>query len=638
MTTILWSPTQWQNRFPSANNLNVMIALKKIFDAKTMYDRFDALTNLISACQKIQGNTATSEAYQRLATQARQFAAAIVDAKNNDELQQKIALREKYKNIDPNYMPWHTPNSRTDVTKQESRKAYLSTAFKQITRQIKSKALIRPIDDAIETDMEHSVTYLAGDEKEPYRVFVHEGKFKEIILSPNGENLALTNFDTKKFGKENEAIFIISAKGEMFALPSSDSRFHHTSALAGSPVFFPGIFTVTNGNLQKLANNSGHYMPPSLQLIRTMAFLRKTGVLDKKSAAKVWDDNFTALKEVSNNPQYRMLDLGISKLTSALSSDQQTKTLPLLEAAQQNDFEKIENLLHEETDLGQTDDYNRTALSIAVLEGFQETVNLLLPRMSKETINIQDHTGMTALLFAISANNKQIVKQLLEKGADANLATNDGLTPLALAAWANNASIFRALLRGGANPQVKSEQIIASALQQQNLEIMTILTDPQYHIEFDTAINNAVNASDYAQVLLLLTSLSSEYQYGTETLELLKNETSNFCSELITFLNDMPEEKRQDMINTVLGEANALGKLLNENESSKALLLKRLNNNDYEQHVKIFNETSATLKIIAPTSEAPLSPVHATPQHQRKKTAIVNVADHEGKNRTLNNR
>lgn len=47
-----------------------------------------------------------------------------------------------------------------------------------------------------------------------------------------------------------------------------------------------------------------------------------------------------------------------------------------------------------------------------------------------EFLNLQDEDGYTALLSAVEANSRDVVRCLIENGADIHLSNNEGLTPL----------------------------------------------------------------------------------------------------------------------------------------------------------------------------------------------------------------
>ncbi len=63
--------------------------------------------------------------------------------------------------------------------------------------------------------------------------------------------------------------------------------------------------------------------------------------------------------------------------------------------------------------------------------------------------------GMTALHWAVQANQEDIVGLLLKAGADPNAANRYGITPLWLAATNGSAAVTRLLLRAGANVSAK---------------------------------------------------------------------------------------------------------------------------------------------------------------------------------------
>jgi ankyrin repeat protein len=69
-----------------------------------------------------------------------------------------------------------------------------------------------------------------------------------------------------------------------------------------------------------------------------------------------------------------------------------------------------------------------------------------------------DSSGMTALLLAIKENHPEIVKLLLDRGADPNQKTPQNWSPLHEAAVTGNPEIVSALLAKGANPRVFESQ------------------------------------------------------------------------------------------------------------------------------------------------------------------------------------
>ncbi len=81
-----------------------------------------------------------------------------------------------------------------------------------------------------------------------------------------------------------------------------------------------------------------------------------------------------------------------------------------------------------------------------------------LPKAQPLTINHQDTHGVTALHWAAAQGYNDIIKLLLDLGANVNLQNAEGNTPLHLAARNGNLSTVRLLLARGANATVVNRQ------------------------------------------------------------------------------------------------------------------------------------------------------------------------------------
>jgi ankyrin repeat protein len=69
-------------------------------------------------------------------------------------------------------------------------------------------------------------------------------------------------------------------------------------------------------------------------------------------------------------------------------------------------------------------------------------------------VDVQDHVGRTSLSLAVS-KRIEIVRLLLEAGANPNLADRSKVTPLMCAAQYQSVAAVEALLKAGANPLAK---------------------------------------------------------------------------------------------------------------------------------------------------------------------------------------
>ncbi len=93
-----------------------------------------------------------------------------------------------------------------------------------------------------------------------------------------------------------------------------------------------------------------------------------------------------------------------------------------------------------------------TTLMWAVCSNRQRTVHLLL--RSETNIDARTSDGKTALLYAASLN-KSLVRQLLARGADPNVADKSGETPLMLAQYDKLPNIVALLKQYGAKEPAK---------------------------------------------------------------------------------------------------------------------------------------------------------------------------------------
>jgi ankyrin repeat protein len=89
--------------------------------------------------------------------------------------------------------------------------------------------------------------------------------------------------------------------------------------------------------------------------------------------------------------------------------------------------------------------------------------------------------GDTALIVAAGRNELPIVKLLLSRGAEVNLATADGFTALFMAGSAGNTEVVRVLLAAGADPNRSEIRYgytpLARAIERDHEAIVQLLLD-----------------------------------------------------------------------------------------------------------------------------------------------------------------
>lgn len=114
---------------------------------------------------------------------------------------------------------------------------------------------------------------------------------------------------------------------------------------------------------------------------------------------------------------------------------------------------EAKKVLNSGYNVNKTDESNATPLIDAVTFNKIEIVKLLVENGAN--INHKVNVGTTPLMLATS-NNLKITDYLLKNGAKVNVKNNDGLTPLHWAAqFADNKKTLEILLEKGADPTIK---------------------------------------------------------------------------------------------------------------------------------------------------------------------------------------
>ncbi|OCT86487.1 hypothetical protein XELAEV_18020172mg [Xenopus laevis] len=113
----------------------------------------------------------------------------------------------------------------------------------------------------------------------------------------------------------------------------------------------------------------------------------------------------------------------------------------------------VTELLHKEIVLETTTKKGNTALHIAALAGQEDVVRELVDHGAN--VNSQSQKGFTPLYMAAQENHLPVVKFLLENGANQNLATEDGFTPLAVALQQGHENVVAYLISYGMKGKVR---------------------------------------------------------------------------------------------------------------------------------------------------------------------------------------
>ncbi|MFT4414232.1 M48 family metallopeptidase [Fredinandcohnia humi] len=105
-----------------------------------------------------------------------------------------------------------------------------------------------------------------------------------------------------------------------------------------------------------------------------------------------------------------------------------TEYTPLMEAAQEGDVDKVNELVNEGANPNEMNEFEENALFIAIVNEHKEVVQILLDHGADP--NLQDSYGWTPLMSAVMTENIEIGKMLLEAGADPLLTDVDDMSSL----------------------------------------------------------------------------------------------------------------------------------------------------------------------------------------------------------------
>lgn len=143
-------------------------------------------------------------------------------------------------------------------------------------------------------------------------------------------------------------------------------------------------------------------------------------------------------------------------------------------AAEAGDVQTVESLIAHGANVNERDAHGYTALMWASRGGHTEVIKSLLDAKADPNLRDCSNTGWPALVHAIHKSQNNAALLLIERGADVNEREGrcgeqnpqGGMTPLIFAAGYDNTEIVKALLERGADPRAESgsNTVLANAV------------------------------------------------------------------------------------------------------------------------------------------------------------------------------
>ena len=132
-------------------------------------------------------------------------------------------------------------------------------------------------------------------------------------------------------------------------------------------------------------------------------------------------------------------------------------TEPIVEAAKNGDLQIVKTILAQEpSKLNATDQDNYTSLHWACMRAHWDIVKYLIEKGAD--LNVIGGDGGSPINWAVHHDNVEIIKLMVEKGAKLNIRNKWGMTELHTAIWRGCIQVVEYLLDHGSDPTIKTNE------------------------------------------------------------------------------------------------------------------------------------------------------------------------------------
>ncbi|KTD04323.1 hypothetical protein [Legionella feeleii] len=316
---VLPSVNDWHKKSKQHPDRVVEKYLRAIYDAQTIYERFDGLIKLLHHCDKHEKD---HENYTRLKKTVLEVIGYIINDDNAETIREKITARIAIRDFDPFFMPWLRP-APGDVSNdpwafyervREKSAEQIKAHFKKFYAKLKASKDLLPYGGKDAGDEAFyalrsgvGTVYHSKEELEEFRVIPNKTNLLKLQTLDKGDNrhltfsyattehLSIKAYDSFRQHPEdfpNTAIYTVHVNGGMFMGPalapertsffSSEAILHPTYAdyYSDANLFMAGQIKVIDGKIIMVDGASGHFMPDYEQTSRALSFFGGLGIIN----------------------------------------------------------------------------------------------------------------------------------------------------------------------------------------------------------------------------------------------------------------------------------------------------------------------------------------------------------------------
>ncbi|KTD43051.1 hypothetical protein [Legionella parisiensis] len=316
----LISVNDWRSKTKRNPDKEVERMLGNVYDAKTIYTRFDHLTELLDYAESKPHN----QTYGDLSSSILSVLGHLLNESDPDKIREKIAARQLLKDLDPYYMPWTRPNpgdASNDPfafyqTIQHRSKDQQIAAFAQFKQNLKESDNLLTLGGrksdtgnnfwAYRQEKEVEEKAYNEEELEQFRALPHQGKLIKLVTSGSKDNRHLTfepfstnkltikGYDTMMLATKDypkRGIYTVHVNGSIFVgqsvAPQRTNEWFifnpyailhpsYADSYSDLPLFMAGQIEVSDdGDVMMLDSASGHFVPDYEQTQQANTFLRE---------------------------------------------------------------------------------------------------------------------------------------------------------------------------------------------------------------------------------------------------------------------------------------------------------------------------------------------------------------------------